>query len=275
MDYTLGIDIGGSTTKIVGFSEGRLVGTLKIKAADAVTSAYGAFGKFLNAHSISIDQINTVFLTGVGSSFVNDDFFNIKTKRVDELRAIGIGGKYLSGLDRAIVVSMGTGTAFVKISGRSVTHMGGSGVGGGTIFGLADKLVGVREFSHIVELADKGRLCNVDLTVGDISQSDISNMTKETTASNFGKLSDFAAGEDLAAGILNLVFQTIGMLAVFAAKGEKIRDIVLTGNLSMVSFSGRSYGMLEKLHGVKFLTPDNSEYATAIGAALSGGDYFD
>ena len=275
MNYTLGIDIGGSTTKIVGFSDGKLIGTLKVKAADAATSAYGAFGKFLSIHSIAIDEVSSVFLTGVGASFINDGFYNIKTSSVDEFRAIGIGGRYLSGKDHAVVVSMGTGTAFVRICGREVLHMGGSGVGGGTVFGLADKLIGARDFAHIVELADKGQLNHVDLTIGDISHNNISNMTKDITASNFGKLLDFATGEDLAAGILNLVFQTVGMLAVFAAKGENIHDIVLTGNLSIVPFSSKSFKMLEQIHGVNFLIPDNSEYATAIGAALSNCNYFD
>ena len=276
MKYTLGIDIGGSTTKIVGFSEKReLIGALNVKAADAVTSAFGAFGKFLSVYSISIDQIDSVFFTGVGASFIKDRFFNIKTAKTDEFRAIGTGGRYLSGCDKAVVVSMGTGTAVIKIDGRKVMHVGGSGVGGGTICGLADKLIGVREFKHILELADKGKLANVDLTVGDISVDVISDMPMETTASNFGKASDYACSEDLAAGILNLVFQTIGMSAIFYAKGDGIRNIVLTGNLSSAPFAKSIYGRMESMHGVKFIIPEYSEYATAIGAALSDTDYFD
>ena len=45
MKNVIGIDIGGSTTKIVGFSDGgELIEPMAVKAADPLTSAYGAFG---------------------------------------------------------------------------------------------------------------------------------------------------------------------------------------------------------------------------------------
>ena len=44
----IGIDVGISTTKIVGINEdGKVVSPIRIKATDPVTSLYGAFGKFL------------------------------------------------------------------------------------------------------------------------------------------------------------------------------------------------------------------------------------
>ena len=44
----IGIDVGISTTKIVGLREGRVVSPIRITAADQVTSLYGAFGKYLH-----------------------------------------------------------------------------------------------------------------------------------------------------------------------------------------------------------------------------------
>ena len=45
--YVIGIDIGGSTTKIVGFDEEKkLVAPMFVHAEDQLTSIYGAFGKF-------------------------------------------------------------------------------------------------------------------------------------------------------------------------------------------------------------------------------------
>ena len=43
---TIGIDVGGSTTKIVGFMEGTMdiMTPILVTAVDPVTSAYGAFG---------------------------------------------------------------------------------------------------------------------------------------------------------------------------------------------------------------------------------------
>ena len=49
MNVIIGIDVGGSTTKIVGYYEdGKLIGRLMVEAADPLTSAYGALGKFVN-----------------------------------------------------------------------------------------------------------------------------------------------------------------------------------------------------------------------------------
>ena len=57
----IGIDIGGSTTKIVGFdtSDGKreLIQPIFVKATDPITSVYGAFGKFLDSNSLTLEDI--------------------------------------------------------------------------------------------------------------------------------------------------------------------------------------------------------------------------
>jgi len=269
MGHVIGIDIGGSTTKIVGFLDGALIGTLKVKASDQMTSAYGAFGKFLSTHDLKITDIDRVKFTGVGATFIKENFYSLPTSRVNEFTSIGRGGQYLTNLDRAVIVSMGTGTAFVKMVNGEAVHLGGSGIGGGTVLGLADRMLGIRKFENLVDLAEEGSLRNVDLAVGDISEDVISNMPMETTASNFGRLSDLATHADIALGILNMVFQTVGLLAIFSARADKIRDIVLTGNLSVIPCGKAIFDALEALHSVSFHVPHHAEFATAIGAALS------
>mgnify|MGYP005965560099 CR=1 FL=1 len=269
MGYIVGIDIGGSTTKIVGLLGGEIVSPIGVKAGDPITSAYGAFGRFLSENNLGIADIDKVMFTGVGSSFIKESLFGIPTEKVDEFLAIGQGGSLLAGTQRAIIVSMGTGTALVSVDGDKIVHLGGSGVGGGTLMGLCDKMIGVRSFEHIVSMAKQGDLANVDLTIGDITEGSLSGMGSEITASNFGKLSDVASSGDLAVGVANMVFQTIGMFAVFAGKAEQVRDIVLTGKLSTIEPMRKVFHQLEQLHGVRFIIPENSDYATAIGAALS------
>ena len=46
MKIIIGIDVGGSTTKICGFRGPELLEPLFVKAADPVASVYGGFGKF-------------------------------------------------------------------------------------------------------------------------------------------------------------------------------------------------------------------------------------
>ena len=192
------------------------------------------------------------------------------SRKVDEFQAIGQGGRFISGCDRAVVVSMGTGTAFVEVQGNASRHLGGTGVGGGTLLGLCDKMLGVRSIPHIVEMAERGTLARVDLAIGDISSTNLSNMNAETTASNFGKLSDVASPEDLALGVCNLVFQTVGTQAVFAARGSGMEDIVMTGNLARLPMARKVFSDFENLYQMHFIIPEYADFATALGAALAG-----
>lgn len=264
----IGIDIGGSTTKITGYKQNKIVSPFMVRATDPISSLYGAFGKFLNLNQLQLDDISHIMITGVGSSFVKKRIFGIPTGRVDEFYAIGMGGLFLSGLSHAVIVSMGTGTAFVKADGSQVRHLGGTGVGGGTLLGLSNRMLNIRHFDDLVEMAKGGLLSNIDLLVGDISSNLIVGLPPETTASNFGKISDLASKQDIALGIINLVFQTIGVLSIFAAKTDGTPDIVLTGNLTNVPQSVEIFGALEKLYSVRFHIPEHAEYATALGAAI-------
>ncbi|HEY5586909.1 MAG TPA: type II pantothenate kinase [Ruminiclostridium sp.] len=268
MSQVIGIDIGGSTTKIVGFDGKSMISPLLVRANDPIASVYGAFGKFLNINSFKLDDIERIMITGVGSSFINSKLFGIPTGRVDEFMAIGLGGLFLSNLSKAIIVSMGTGTALVKAENNTAVHLGGTGVGGGTLLGLSNRMLNVRHFDELIEAANGGDLSHVDLTIGDISKEVMETLPYETTASNFGKISDLATKADLAMGIINLVFQTIGMLAVFNTKIDNIKDVVLTGNLTNVPQSEHIFNQLSKLYEVNFQTPQNAEYATAVGAAI-------
>ena len=270
MSVVIGIDVGGSTTKIVGYTDkAALIGMLKVEAADPVTSAYGALGKFINENGLALTDVKQIILTGVGSALFKKKIYGIATATVDEFKAIGLGGLALSKKKEGLIVSMGTGTAFVRAGKQGICHIGGSGVGGGTVVGLGGKLCGIKSFKTLVTLAQQGRLGKVDLNIGDISTRAISNLTKEITASNFGKMEDGFSSADLAAGVLNMVFQTIGMMAVFACRNDKMKDVILTGTLSQVPGAQGVFQLLHKMHGVNFIIPKNAIYATATGAALS------
>ena len=270
MSVVIGIDVGGSTTKIVGYTdEGKLISMLKVEAADPLTSAYGALGKFINENGLALSDVQQIILTGVGSSLFKKNIYGIPTSSVDEFEAIGSGGLALSGKKEGLIVSMGTGTAFVRAGKDGIRHIGGSGVGGGTVLGLCEKLCGATSFKTVVELAEGGQLDRVDLNICDISKGVICTLTPDTTASNFGKMEDSVAPQDLTLGVLNMVFQTIGMMAVFACRNDEVKDVVLTGTLTQVPFAKNVFQALHKMHGVNFIIPPNAIYATATGAALS------
>ncbi|MBQ7125373.1 MAG: type II pantothenate kinase [Clostridia bacterium] len=271
MKVIIGIDVGGSTTKIVGFHRsGELIEPMFVKANDPITSIYGAFGKFTDENHLELKNIDKVMVTGVGSSYITKPLYGLECKHVSEFDCIGLGGLYLSKLEKAIVVSMGTGTALVKAEqGKAVEYLGGTGIGGGTLTGLARKMLGVTDIQNIVELASLGNISNVDLRICDITRKDLPGMSSELTAANFGNLSDLATKNDLALGLVNMIFESVAMLALFASRDKKIEKIVMTGNMTTIPQAKTIFDSLNKNFDVEYIVPDNSQFATVIGAALS------
>ena len=277
MGIVIGIDVGGSTTKIVGFRRGadgyERIEPQFVRANDPITATYGAFGKFTDENGIKMADIERVMMTGVGSSYVKHNLYGIECVRVPEFSCIGRGGLFLSGLDSALVVSMGTGTAVVHARlGGETKYLGGTGVGGGTLIGLSKLLIGAESVDHITEYGEGGSLANIDLRIKDISTEDaMTAFTGDMTAANFGNVSDVATKSDLALGVMNMVFETIGMVSIFAARHAGVKDIVLTGNLTRLGYCREKFEEFNHLgYGVNFMIPDHAQFSTVIGAAMLG-----
>ena len=274
MKIVIGIDVGGSTTKIVGIRQDgdklSLITPQIVKANDPVTATYGAFGKFTDENEIAISDISKVVMTGVGSSYVKGRLYGIDCCRVPEFDCIGRGGIYLSGLDKAVVVSMGTGTAIVNAEkdGR-MEYLGGTGVGGGTLLGLSKLLVGAEDVDTIASVAVEGDLANIDLRIKDLTAKD-PELNADMTAANFGNVSEIATKGDVAAGLLNLIYETVGMVSIFASRSRSVKDIVLTGNLTRLDSCVKKFEEFNTMgYGVNFVIPKMSEFSTVIGCALS------
>ena len=123
MGMVIGIDVGGSTTKIIGVDKEGIKHPMIVKAEDPTTSLFGAFGKYIYDNGISLNDIDKVMLTGVGSAYVNQPLYGLSTDHTDEFLANGLGAHYDSQLQDLIVVSMGTGTSFVKVEGgKNISH---------------------------------------------------------------------------------------------------------------------------------------------------------
>lgn len=265
----IGIDVGGSTTKIVGIENGEIRSPQFIKAEDPVTSLFGAFGKYIYDNRIDLSSIEQVMLTGVGSAYVEGNLYGLPTSKVDEFVANARGAGYGSGLDRMIVVSMGTGTSFIKVEGDSIEHLGGMALGGGTLQGLSRIIFKTYDIKYVMSMAMRGDVSAVDLQIRDISKTEIPGLPYGVTASNFGKAESNAEPDDVAAGIINMILQAIGSAANFIAKNSGIQDFVLIGNLSMLPQCRPTFDKIEKLYGIRVHIPEFREYRTALGAALS------
>ncbi|MDR0858004.1 MAG: pantothenate kinase [Oscillospiraceae bacterium] len=265
----IGIDVGGSTTKLVGQRpDGSIFGMTQVRAADQVTSLYGAIGTFCRSENVQLSDIAEIAITGVGAQLFEDSVYGIPLRHIDEFKAIGRGGLLLSGLDAAIVVSCGTGTAFVRASGDKTARIGGIGIGGGTLMGLSHLLLREDDIHRVSDLASRGNGGNVDLLMSAISREAIPGLPDSATASNFGAVNPTTSREDLALGITNLVTHSVGMLAVFATLNDPdgIRDIVLTGSVAELPQCAAVMTALTAMTGVRFRITENAPYATAIGA---------
>ena len=70
-----------------------------------------------------------------------------------------------------------------------------------------------------------------------------------------------------------MVFETVGMVSVFAAHHAGVENIVLTGNLTRLDFCAKKFDEFNRMkdnYGVNFVIPKSAEFGTVIGTALCG-----
>ena len=109
MSIVIGIDAGISSTKIIGIENGKRIMTpMSITGNNNVASIYGILGAYLVENQASYSDVEHVMLTGIGAQDITTMVNDCPFTYIDEFKANGIGAKFDTGLDRFIVVSMGT-----------------------------------------------------------------------------------------------------------------------------------------------------------------------
>ena len=259
----LGIDIGTSTIKIIEYKENNILNKAIFKNKNN-TNIENALREFMVKNET--EKIEKIVLTGIGRNNFKKDNFSMPVETVDEFSAIAKGGLKLANLERAIVVSVGTGTCFIKATKYETKHLGGTGVGAGTLANLCAKFVNAKDYDTILELSKRGDLSKIDLRMEDITKEKIPTLPQELTLSNFGKLSLNAGREDIVLGILNMIFEVIGMMAAFCTLNTDIKDIVLIGNIVSIPAVHDILRKIEKTHNVRFHMPKDTEFGVAYGA---------
>ena len=262
----VGIDIGGSTTDAVLVNSGEIV-VVTIETGDPLAAAAGALGKLLSTVGGVLADIQAIAVSGGGARWLEDQLFGVPVAKVSEIDAIGVGGSTLAEKSSALVVSLGTGTALVSVQGNTIEHVGGTGVGGGTLLGLARHLLGVTRLDTLEQMAAHGDLSRVDLTVGDIAGGPVGIAPASATASNFGKVRADPTPADKALALVNMVAEVTFALSFMAARARHHTDIVLTGKLTRVQLLRERLEAVRPRRGENFIIPPYAEYATAIGAA--------
>ena len=130
-------------------------------------------------------------------------------------------------------------------------------------------MLGKSDIDAILALASTGDLRNIDLSVRDILGKEVQSLPPDLTAANFGKIKSTASDSDVALGIINMVFETVGMLAVFALMNEPVKDVILTGTLATFPQAETVFAKFNDMTGKSFIIPPNAMFATALGAAYT------
>lgn len=172
-----------------------------------------------------------------------------------------------------LLVAVGTGTSALRVEGDEVERMGGTALGGGAALGLGHALLGVRTAEELNALGLRGNRQNVDLMVGDLFE-DVADVGA-IIASSFGKLARRAedpsaeapAREDLAAAILGIVSDNVGLLASAYAQAAGVDRIVYGGSTFLVhpQFAdvARGFGLIS---GLESIVLSRGGHAGCLGA---------
>jgi len=191
--------------------------------------------------------------------------------KVSEVESIGRGGLRLAQLEQALVVSAGSGTAMVAARGRSMAHVTGSAVGGGTLQGLGRLLIGTADPLEIDRLAQQGDANHADLTLIEAVGAGVGRLPVNANAVNFGRLS-FSSVElspaDRAAALVRLVGQVIAVVAINAAWAEGLEKIVVTGHLVDLPSVCQVMDEVAGFYKANIIVPSQPGTGTVLGALL-------
>jgi type II pantothenate kinase len=262
----LGIDFGISTTDVVLLDNCR-----SRKSFSLESKSLSALKKAIAKNKIDLDKVDRIAVTGAKPS--QKILFKKPISVVSEINAIGFGGAKLSKSKNCIVVSLGTGTCVVSFKGGRAKHVGGTGVGGGTVLGLSKRLVGISDVEKLSKLASKGSLKKTNLTVGEAIGGSVGIVPASATASNFAKLT--AVGKaDAALAVQNMVGEVVAIVAVLATKGSGQKKMVFVGKTATFSVVRKAIRQVLSYYGFSPVFPKGLGQATALGAAVFQANCF-
>jgi len=209
----------------------------------------------------------TIGITGGRYRALPSEIDGYKVRKIDEILALGLGGLTLSGLERGLVVSAGTGVAIVAAEGGKAEHVTGSAVGGGTLLGLSRIILGTDDVDEIDRLALAGDAAAVDIMLSEAVGGEVGRLPAKANAVNLGKLdreNDFSR-ENLAAGLVRLVAQVIAVIAINASDAAGMKDIILVGHLMDLESIRDETDLVGEFYNRNFVIPENPGFGTVMG----------
>ena len=269
------IDFGISNTDAVAYVDGEWRHWTR-RYADQPDAAL--VRSILADGGVELEDLQQLAVTGGRHRLLPNQIAHCEVIGVGELQAIGRGGQALAGLTTTtlttplLVISAGSGTAVVAARGQEYAHVTGTAVGGGTMLGLGRLLLQTVDPLEIDALAQRGNANGADLSLADVVTGPIGSLPANATAVNFGRLARAAidvSREDLAAALVTLVGQVIGLLSINAARAQGIEQLVVTGHMTDMPSIRHVLESVSHYYAAPIELPPNAGYATAIGALLT------
>jgi type II pantothenate kinase len=265
-----GVDIGATLAKAVVVRAGAGLETFEPFVCPSTDlSALAAF--------LSSRQPLRLAATGAGAHRIGNLVKSVDPPVLtDEFEAWGEGEKVLlrhadfTPTTPHYLVSLGTGTSILRIGqeGR-VSRAGGTGLGGGTLRGFGQLLLGQADHDALTTLAFQGDRRRVDLLVRDVYPSGDIALQGDLTASNLGRIAS-RDSRDVANAITGLVGENVGLLAAALSKQEAVPfplDIVYAGSTLRQNVALRDVlAFATSVGGARALFLPNGEFVGAVGA---------
>lgn len=287
----IGVDIGGSLTKIVTDSGGER-GYCLLEHVDGaeVAEALPAAGE--------------ICVAGCGAEDLAKRL-GARARIRDELRSVCAGARLLmreqyGDTKPFVLASVGTGTSVFYVSPEEGTRDSGTGMGGGTITGLGHLLLTTSDFGRIMDLASQGDRTRVDLMVSDLYPNAArSPVLSALTAANFGRAAGQrsttgasrasgtgtrmvstvcaprvsamgapAAAADIASAIVQMVVETVAVISIQVARTHRTRTIVIAGSPGSHPVIRRRFGEIGDYLGHEFAFLEHGAFCGALGAIL-------
>ena len=271
----LGIDFGISNIKVVRKNSIKPISSLNIPQDLSFetysTMDYSDLKYFLSyiieKYAKSNMHFQRVGVTGGKHLSLPDRINNVEIIKKNEINAIADGAKRVSGISSDfLVLSCGSGTAFVAIKDSQNIHLGGTGLGGGTILGLSNLIIKKGDPKKINELSSSGS-DKADLILKDVVSGPIGNLPEDATAVHFGNLNELngLSDKDISKSVINLVSINISRLASTTAIAAGLNKLVVIGGTSYYNVFKEQLIKWTKLSGIQTEILENPDFITSIG----------
>jgi type II pantothenate kinase len=271
MVQAIGIDVGGTLTKVAFFEKDHQLKLLHFPSADL-----HIVSEWITSYKEDIQ----IGLTGGRAEQLKTFLRSHENLHyLVEFDATIAGVNYQLKKDNhqftdAVITNIGTGTSIHSLKGAEHERIAGTGIGGGTLLGMSALMTGIHQFDKIVELSALGSRSEVDMLVSDIYFGNKTPIDGGLTASNFGDAGlrplIERSKEDVLATVQGMVGEVISTLSIQCAFTEDVEHIVYIG--STLAHNEPLQKIIGNYTKRKNRTPvflrDNG-YSGAIGALLS------